>query len=88
MDSPCKIGLQSAETADRLRQELPATSQPRQHRAAIMRTRRQLPLFAQFPPASLFKAIGRAVSRRAMARQAASGTAIANGRLWRAAGGP
>ncbi len=49
---------------------------------------RKLPLFAQFPPASLFKAIGRAVSRRAIARQAASGTALANGRLGRAAGGP
>jgi hypothetical protein len=53
-----------------------------------VRTDRKLPLFAQFPPASLFKAIGRAVSRRAIARQAASGTALANGRLWRAAGGP
>jgi hypothetical protein len=49
---------------------------------------RKMPLFAQFPPASLFKAIGRAVSRRAITRQAASGTALANGRLWRSAGGP
>ncbi len=49
---------------------------------------RKMPLFAQFPPASLFKAIGRAVSRRAVVRQAASGTAVANSRLWRAAGGP
>jgi len=49
---------------------------------------RKMPLFAQFPPASLFKAIRRAVSRRAIVRQAASGTALANGRLWRAAGGP
>ena len=53
-----------------------------------LRTRSRLPLFAQFPPASLFKAIGLAVSRRAVARQVASGTAIANGRLWRVAGGP
>ncbi len=53
-----------------------------------LRIDRKLPLFAQFPPASLFKAIGRAVSRRAVVRQAASGTALANGRLWRAAGGP
>ena len=53
-----------------------------------LRSDRKLPLFAQFPPASLFKAIGRAVSRRAIARQAASGTALAIGRLWRAAGGP
>lgn len=53
-----------------------------------LRARRRLPLFAQFPPASLFKAIGRAVSRRAIGRQAASGMALANGRQWRAAGGP
>ena len=49
---------------------------------------RKMPLFAQFPPASLFKTIGRAVSRRAIVRQTASGTALANSRLWRAAGGP
>ena len=53
-----------------------------------LRIGRRIPLFAQFPPASLFKAIGRAVSPRAIVRQAASGTALANGRLWRAAGGP
>ena len=53
-----------------------------------VRSGRRIPLFAQFPPASLFKAIGRAVSRRMIVRQAASGTALANARLWRAAGGP
>jgi hypothetical protein len=53
-----------------------------------LRNGRRMPLFAQFPPASLFKTIGRAVSRRSIARQAASGTALANSRLWRAAGGP
>ena len=52
-----------------------------------LRARRKLPLFAQFPPASLFKAIGRAVSRRAIAGHAASGTGLANSRLWHAAGG-
>jgi len=52
-----------------------------------LRARRRLPLFAQFPPASLFKAIGRAVSRRAIVGQAASGTGLANSRLWHDAGG-
>ena len=52
------------------------------------RVDRKIPLFAQFPPASLFKAIHRAVSRRAMMRQLPGGTAIANSRLWRAAGEP
>ena len=56
--------------------------------AANVRSERRLPLFAQFPPASLFKAIHRAVSRRAVMREAASGTGLANSRLWRAAGGP
>ncbi len=52
------------------------------------RQRSRLPLFAQFPPAALFKAIGRAVARRSVARQPASGTVIAVGRPWRAIGGP
>jgi hypothetical protein len=52
------------------------------------RTHRKIPLFAQFPPAALFKAIHRAVSRRAVMRQLPAGTALANSRLWRAAGGP
>jgi hypothetical protein len=52
------------------------------------RQRSRLPLFAQFPPAALFKAIGRAVARRAIARQPASGTVIAIGRPGRATGGP
>ena len=51
------------------------------------KSRSRSPLFAQFPPASLFKAIGRAVSRRAIVGQAASGTGLANSRLWHAAGG-
>ena len=51
-----------------------------------LRARRRMPLFAQFPPASLFTAIGRAVSRRAIAGHAASGTGLANSRLWHAAG--
>jgi len=50
--------------------------------------KRQMPLFAQFPPAALFAAIGRAANRNYAKRQTASGTAIAISRLWRAAGGP
>ena len=52
------------------------------------RRRSRLPLFAQFPPAALFTAISRAVARRAVSRQPASGTAIAIGRPGRAMGGP
>ena len=52
------------------------------------RQRSRLPLFAQFPPPALFKAIGRAVARRAIARQPASGTVIAIARSGRALGGP
>jgi len=50
--------------------------------------KRQLPLFAQFPPAALFAAIGRAANRNYGKRPTASGTAVAMSRLWRAAGGP
>jgi len=46
-------------------------------------TRRQLPLFAQFPPAALFTAIGRAVARRTSAPPTASGTDLATRRLQR-----
>jgi hypothetical protein len=45
--------------------------------SASGRQRSRLPLFAQFPPAALFTAISRAVARRAVARQPASGTAVA-----------
>jgi len=57
-------------------------------RGSLHRARSRLPLFAQFPPAALFKAIGRAVSRRSRDKLLASGTVLATGRLWRARGGP
>jgi hypothetical protein len=47
--------------------------------------KRQLNLFAQFPPAALFAAIGRAARRSQQRRVAASGTALAMSRLWHAA---
>ena len=45
------------------------------------RSRRGSSLFAQFPPVALFKAIGRAGLRSLPRPRAASGTAVAWGRL-------
>jgi hypothetical protein len=65
-----KNGLSlSAEIAGRLSGSSAVLARARQHRRS--------PLFAQFPPAALFKAIGRAVARRAVGRQVASGTVVA-----------
>jgi hypothetical protein len=44
--------------------------------------RRRLPLFAQFPPAALFDAIRRGISRNAGKAFAASGTPLAISRVW------
>ena len=72
--------LQSAEIAGRRDGSSTASANARQRKA--------LPLFAQFPPPALFKAIGRAVARRAVGPHPASGTGIAIGRPGRATGGP
>ncbi len=45
------------------------------------RPKRTNTLFAQFPPVALFKAIGRAGMRSVPRQRAASGTAVAWGRL-------
>ena len=54
---------------------------------AVIYQKRRSPLFAQFPPAALFVAIGRAAKRSSPQRQPASGTALAISRLWHAIGG-
>jgi len=54
---------------------------------AVFYQKRRLPLFAQFPPAALFAAIGRAAKRSSPQRQPASGTALAISRSWHAIGG-
>jgi len=55
---------------------------------SIPRMRRRTPLFAQFPPAALFMAISRAVSRCSPAQRAASGTGLAISRFSPAAERP
>src|SRR5262249_46628326 len=55
--------------------------------SAVPATARRIPLFAQFPPAALFAAIRRAVSRRQPQRQIASGMGLATARMRRTGGG-
>jgi len=63
-------------------------AKPHQSAIDVFYQKRRLPLFAQFPPAALFAAIGRAAKRNSPQRQPASGTALAISRLWHANGGP
>jgi len=56
--------------------------------APVIQSARRIPLFAQFPPAALFAAIGRAMSRSQRRAQIANGMGLARGRLRRPAGGP
>ena len=62
-------------------------AQPQEAAIDLFYQKRRLPLFAQFPPAALFAAIGRAAKRNRPQRQPASGTALAISRLWHVAGG-
>lgn len=55
---------------------------------ALAPPKRRERLFAQFPPAALFAVISRAACRCQFRSASASGTALANGRRWRALGGP
>jgi hypothetical protein len=52
------------------------------------RAQMRLPMFAQFPPAALFKAMERAVARRLVAQRADSGMGLAKNCVLRGQGEP